>query len=62
MTKREDRGGQEDASHLGPSPLRVHAVKLDIAEVLVNPDGVILAGERDLEDDLVLIKLASKKR
>ena len=57
MTQREVRGGQEGAGHLGSTPLPVGAVKLDIAEILANPDGVILTGERGLEDDLVLIKM-----
>ncbi len=43
MTPGEVRGGQEGAGHLGPTPLPVKAVKLDVAEVLANPDGVIVA-------------------
>ena len=57
MTQREVRGSQEGAGHLRSTPLPVSAVKLDIAEVLANPDGVILTWERDLENDLVLIKM-----
>ena len=57
MTQREVRGGQEGAGHLGSTPLPVRATKLSIAEILANPVGVILTGERDLEDDLVLIKM-----
>ena len=57
MTQREVRGGQEGAGHLGPTQLPVGAVNLSSAEILANPDGVILTWERDLEDDLVLIKM-----
>ena len=57
MTQREVRGSKEGAGHLRSTPLPVSAVKLDIAEILANPDGVILTWERDLEDDLVLIKM-----
>ena len=57
MTKMKVRVGQEGAGQLGPTPLPVSAVKLDIAEVLANSDGIILIRERDLEDDLVLIKM-----
>ena len=55
VTTRKVRGCQEGAGHLWPTPLPVLASKLRIAEVLANPDGVIMTGERDLEDDLVLI-------
>ena len=57
MTQREVRVSHEGAGHLGSTPLPVSAVKLDIAEILANPDGVILTWERDLEDDFVLIKM-----
>ena len=53
MTSGEVRVSEEDAGHLGSTPLPVGAVKLSIAEVLANPDGVILTGEWDLDDDLV---------
>ena len=57
MTPGEVRVSEEGAGHLGSTPLPVSAVKLSIAEILANPDGVILTWERDLEDDLVLIKM-----
>ena len=57
MTTREVRVSEKSACCLGSTPLPVRATKLSIAEVLANPDGVILTGERDLEDDLVLIKM-----
>ena len=57
MTQGEVRVFQESAGHLGSTPLPVGAVKLDIAEILANADGVNLTWERDLEDDLVLIKM-----
>ena len=55
MTQGEVRVGQEGAGHLGPTPLPVSAVKLDIAEILANLVSIILTWERDLEDDLILI-------
>ena len=57
MTQGEVRVSQECAGHLGSTPLPICAVKLDIAEILANPVGIILTGERDLEDDHVLIKM-----
>ena len=56
MTQREVRVGQEGAGHLGPTPLPVSAVKLNIAQRLANLDCFILIviGERYLEDDLIL--------
>ena len=56
-TPGEVRVSKKGAGHLGSAPLPVRAVRLSIAEVLANPDGVILTGERNLEDDLVLIKM-----
>ena len=52
MTQREVRVGQEGAGHLGPTPLPVSAVKLNIAQRLANLDCFILivTGERHLED------------
>ena len=57
MTLGQVRGGQEAAGHLGPTPLPVRASKLSIAYVLTNLDGTILTWERDLKDDLILVKL-----
>ena len=57
MTQGEVRIFQEGTGHLGPAPLPVGAVKLDITKILANPDCVILTWERDLEDDLVRAKL-----
>ena len=57
MTKMKVRVGQEGAGQLGPTPLPVSAVSIDIAEILANPDGIILTGERDLVDDLIWAKL-----
>ena len=57
MTPGEVRASEEGAGHLGSAPLPERAVKLSLAEVLANGDGVILTRERDLEDDLVLIKV-----
>ena len=57
MTQRQVRGRQEGAGHLGSTPLPVSAVKLDIAEVLANPDGVILTLKWDLENDFILVKM-----
>ena len=53
MTSGEVRVGQKSAGHLGSTPLPVSAVKLSIADVLANRDGVVLAREWNLEDDLV---------
>ena len=58
MTQGEVRGRQESAGHLGSTPLPVGATNLSIAEILANPDGIILTRERNLEDDLVRAKLA----
>ena len=57
MTQGEVRVFQEGAGHLGSTPLPVSAVKLDIAEILANPDAVILVGKRDLENDFILVKM-----
>ena len=57
MTSGEVRISQKGAGHLGSTPLPEIAVKLDIAEVLANRGGVILTRHRDLEDDLVFIKV-----
>ena len=57
MTQRQVRGRQEGAGHLRSTPLPVFATKLRVAEILANPVGVILTGERDLVDDLIWAKL-----
>ena len=57
MTSGEVGALQEGAGQLGPTPLPVGAVNLSVAEILANPDVVILTRERDLGDDLVLIKM-----
>ena len=57
MTTREVRRGQEGAGLLGPTPMPVSATKLTATELLANPDGVILTGELDLEDDLIWAKM-----
>ena len=57
MTPGEVRVSEKSTGHLGTAPLPVGAVKLSNAEILANPYRVILTGERDLEDDLVLIKM-----
>ena len=57
VTPGEVRVSEKGAGHLGSTPLPVRAVRLSIAEVLANPDGVILTRERNLEDDLVRAKL-----
>ena len=57
MTPGEVGALQEGAGQLGPTPLPVCAVNLSVAEILANPDVVILTRERDLGDDLVLIQM-----
>ena len=51
MTSGEVRISEESAGHLGSTPLPVGA------EVLANPDSVILTREWKLEDDLVWTKI-----
>ena len=58
MTPGEVRVSEEGAGQLGSTPLPVSTVKLDIAEVLANGDGVFLTWERDLEDDLSWTQIA----
>ena len=57
MTPGEVKVSEEAAGHLGSTPLPERAVKLSLAKVLANLDGIILTWECDLEDDLVWTKI-----
>ena len=57
MTPGEVKVSEEAAGHLGSTPLPERAVKLSLAKVLANLDGIILTRECDLEDDLVWTKI-----